>query len=80
MCKGPKGPGSQGRRPLCQSFLGGAVHYWAILAVAPTRILSIVALLTIKHDRISSLLMKPDTRQASRPKAAGTKLPTGSVH
>ena len=33
---GPKAPGSMG-----QSYLGGAVHYWAILAVA---------LLTKKYD------------------------------
>ena len=30
-------------------YLGGAVHYKAFLEDAPTRILSIVALLTMKH-------------------------------
>ena len=35
LCKNPKCPGAQGRRPLCQSHLGGAVLNCAILAVAP---------------------------------------------
>ena len=48
--KGQKGLGSQGQKPLGQCYLGGAVHYWAILAVAPTRILSVVALLTNNYD------------------------------
>ena len=39
---GPKDPG--------QCCLGGDVHYWSILAVALTGILSIVALLTNKYD------------------------------
>ena len=33
-----------------QQNLGGAVHYWAILAVTPTGILSFVALLPYKYD------------------------------
>ena len=33
-----------------QCYLGSAVHYWAILAVTPTGILSFVALLTNKYD------------------------------
>ena len=45
-----KGPGSQCQKPLGQCYLGSAVHYLAILAVAPTGILSVVALLTNKYD------------------------------
>ena len=48
--KGQKGRRSQGQKPLGQCYLGGAVHNWAILAVAPTGILSVVALLTNKYD------------------------------
>ena len=48
--KGQKGPRSQGQKPLGQCYLGGAVHYWAILAVAPTGILSVVALLPNKYN------------------------------
>ena len=33
-----------------QCYLDGAVHYWAILAVTPTGILSVVALLTNKYN------------------------------
>ena len=44
----------QFRRPPGQDYLSGAVHCLAIWAVAPSLILSIVALLTIKHDRIGS--------------------------
>ena len=43
-CKGQKGLGLQGQKPLGQwvkAILGGAVHYWAMLAVA---------LLTKKYD------------------------------
>ena len=47
---GQKGLGSQGQKPLGQCYLGGAVHYWAILAVAPTGILSVVALLSNNYD------------------------------
>ena len=47
---GQKSRRSQGQQPLGQCYLGGAVHYWAILAVAPTGILSVVALLTNKYD------------------------------
>ena len=43
--KGQKGTRSKGQKPLGQCYLGGAVHYWAILAVTPTGILSFVALL-----------------------------------
>ena len=43
-------PGIAGPNPLGQCYLGSAVHYWAILAVAPTRFLPIVALLTNKYD------------------------------
>ena len=42
--------------------------------------LSVVALLTIKHDKITSKLMPPYERQASWPKAAGSKLPTLQGH
>ena len=52
LCKNPKCPGSQGRRPLCQSHLGGAVLNCAILAVVPTGIVLVCSVL-IKHDRIS---------------------------
>ena len=38
LCNNPKCPGAQGRRPLCQSHLGGAVLICAILAVARTGI------------------------------------------
>ena len=48
--KGQRGLGSQGKKPLGQCCLGGAVNYWAILAVAPTGILRVVALLTNKYD------------------------------
>ena len=47
--KNPKCPGTQGRRPLCQSHLGGAVLNCAILAVAPTGIVLVCSVL-IKHD------------------------------
>ena len=40
---------------------------------------SIVALLTIKHDRISFLMIKPDSRQELWPKTAGNNLATVSV-
>ena len=39
--EGPKVHGSR--------YLGGAVHFKAFLEVAPTRTLSFVALLTMKH-------------------------------
>ena len=45
----PKGPGMAGQKSLGKGYLNGAVHYLAVLAVAPTRILSVVALLTNKH-------------------------------
>ena len=48
--KDQKGLGSQDQKPLVQCYLGGAVHYWAILAVAPTGFLSVVALFTNKYD------------------------------
>ena len=48
--KGQKDLGLQGQKPLGQCYLGGAVHYCAILAVAPTGTLSVVALLTNKYD------------------------------
>ena len=48
--KGQKGTRSKGQKPLGQCYLGGAVHYWAILAVVPTGILSVVALLTNNYD------------------------------
>ena len=48
--KGQKGLGSQGQKPLGQCYLGSAVHYWAILVVAPTGILSVAALLTNNYD------------------------------
>ena len=38
LSKNPKYPGTQGRRPLCQSHLGCAVLNCAILTVAPTGI------------------------------------------
>ena len=64
--KGQKGTRSKGQKPLGQCYLGGAVHYWAILAVTPTGILSFVALLIgrlrksggQKVDLISLLLNK----------------------
>ena len=64
--KGQKGTRSKGQKPLGQCYLGGAVHYWAIFAVAPTGILSFVALLIgrlqksggQKVDLISLLLNK----------------------
>ena len=52
LCKNPKCPGPQGRRPLCQSHLGGAVLNCVILAVAPTEIVLVCSVL-VKHDRIS---------------------------
>ena len=52
LCKNPKCPGAQGRRPLCQSPLGVAVLSSAILAVAPIGIVLVCSVL-IKHDRIS---------------------------
>ena len=48
--KGQKGRGLQGQKPLGQCYLGSGVHYWAILAVTPTGILSVVALLTSTYD------------------------------
>ena len=48
--KGQKGTRSSGQKPLGRCYLGGAVHYWAILAVTPTGILSFVALLPYKYD------------------------------
>ena len=64
--KGQKGTRSKGQKPLGQCYLGGDVHYWAILAVTPTGILSFVALLIgrlrksegQKVDLISLLLNK----------------------
>ena len=47
---GQKGPRSQVQKPLGHCYLGGPVHYRAMLAVAPTGILSVVALLTNKYD------------------------------
>ena len=52
LCKNPKCPAAQGRRPLCKSHLGGGVLNCAILAVAPTGIVLVSSVL-IKHDRIS---------------------------
>ena len=65
--KGQKGLGSQGQKPLGQCYLGGAVHYWAILAVAPTGILSVVALLTNRWQG-------PEGHQIIGPKAPGSML------
>ena len=48
--KGKKSLGSHNQKLRGQCYLGGAVHYWAILAVDPTGILSVVALLTNKYD------------------------------
>ena len=50
LCNNPKCPGAQGRRLLCQSHLGCAVLTYAILAVAPTGIVSVCSVL-IKHNR-----------------------------
>ena len=52
LCKNPKCPGAQGRRPLCQSHLGGAFLNCAMLMVSPARIVLVRSVL-IKHDRIS---------------------------
>ena len=75
LCNNPKCPGTQGRRPLCQSHLGGAVLNCDVFAVAPTGIVLVCSVL-IKHDRISWTL---GIRQKSRPKTAGTKLPKGPI-
>ena len=37
-------------KALGQCYLGSAVHNWVILAVTPTGIVSVVALLTNKYD------------------------------
>ena len=52
LCKNPKCPGAQGRRPLCQSHFGGVVLNCALLAVVPAGIV-LVCFVLIKHDRIS---------------------------
>ena len=62
--KGQKGTSSQDQKPLGQCYLGGAVHYWAILAVAPTGILSVIALLTNRAEG----------HQFTGPKAPGSVL------
>ena len=68
----------KGHRPLGQSQLEGVVIYCSILAVGPSGIfvcfLRYYEAVTIQltYDKA------PDIRQTSWPKAAGTKLPTGS--
>ena len=49
LCNGPKDAGAQGRRPLDQSHLGGAVIYCSILAVAPTGFFVFVFSVIIKQ-------------------------------
>ena len=69
----------RGHRPFGQSQLGGAVIYCSILAVAPTGIF--VCFLRYYQAVINQLTYDkdPDIRHTSWPKAAGTKLPTGST-
>ena len=77
LCKNPKFPGAQGRRPLRQSHLSGAVFKYATLAVAPTGIVLVYSVL-IKHNQNQLTCDKdPNIRQTSRPKTARTKLPKG---
>ena len=64
----------RGHRPLGQSHLGGAVIYCSILAVASTG-LCVYFCQTVTNQ----LTYDPDIRHTSWPKAAGTKLPTGST-
>ena len=66
--KGQKGTRSTGQKPLGQCYLGGAVHYCAILAVTPTGIISFVSLLPYKYD----------SKGQEGPGIAGPKAP-GSV-
>ena len=66
MARAKKGTSSQGQKPLCQCYLGSAVHYLAILAVAPSGILSDVALLTNKYDGVG-----PEGPRIAGPKAPG---------
>ena len=69
----------RGHRPLGQSHLGGAVIYCSILAVALTGIC--VCFLRYYQAVTNQLTYDkdPDIRQTSWPKAAGTKIPTGST-
>ena len=69
----------RGHRPLGQSHLGGAVIYCSILAVAPT---GICVCFRRYYQAVTNQLTydkDPDIRQTSWPKAAVTKLPTGST-
>ena len=70
-CKGPSGPVVQAQRLLVKAILAVPIIIEPYLRSPLLGFYSIVALLTIKHDRISSLLMAP--------KAAGAKLSTGST-
>ena len=69
----------RGHRPLGQSHLEGAVIYCSILAEDPT---GIFVCFLHYYEAVTTQLMydkDPDIRQTSWPKAAGTKLPTGST-
>ena len=71
----------RGHRPLGQSHLGCAVIYCSILAVAPTGIF-VCFLRYMYYQAVTNQLTydkDPDIRHTSWPKAAGTKLPTGSI-
>ena len=74
LCKSPKCPGAHGRRPQCQSYLGGAVLsgglYWDCFSLLRS------------YQAWSNQLTcdkDPDIRQTSRPKTARTKLPKGPI-
>ena len=77
LCNGPND--ARGPRPLGQSHLGGAVIYCSILAVA---LLGFFVCFLRYYEAVTTQLTydkDPDIRQTSWPKAAGTKLPTGST-
>ena len=69
----------RGHMPLGQSYLGGAIIYCSILAVAPTGIF--VCFLRYYQAVKNQLTYDkdPDIKHTSWPKAAGTKLPSGST-
>ena len=69
LCKGRMGPVAHGRRPLAQSYLCGIARCNFTGPSWRRPLLgfhSVVALLTIRHDRISCLLVAPDARMRIR--------------
>ena len=80
LCNSPKDMGAQGRWPLGQSHLGGAVIYWRCVRIL---FFFFVFCFFLRYYQLVTNQLKydsdPDNRQISWQKADGTKLPAGST-